>query len=110
MDDRVTPRLRRPGEAAAPVQRFERVVVVGDQAWTLALLRAKGRIEAKGLVLDWQPGQNSIHDRSEIGSGRDVGNVTVQRRTAQGLEDVAHDVTFAFAFSAFRPGGTLHDQ
>lgn len=52
-------------------------------------------------MLTWEPGRNSIHDRSELAAGREVGNVVVQRRTATGLEDAAHDVSFAFAFSAF---------
>ena len=43
-----------------------------------------------------------------ISQGRDVGNVTVQSRTAGGLEDVVHDITFAFVFHAFRIDGTLH--
>jgi hypothetical protein len=37
-----------------------------------------------------------------------VGNVVVQKKTAQGMKDVVHDVTFAFVFHAFKPKGTLH--
>ncbi len=98
----------RPGQAWLPaplpdgVWPFQRVVVVGKEAWTLELLRAKQRIEAGGLVLTWSPGQNSIHDSRRIAEGRDVGNVVVQR----GGEDVAYDVAFAFAFAAFVPDGT----
>ena len=37
-------------------------------------------------------------------------NVTVRRRTAAGLEDVAYDVSFAFAFAAFVPGGPIQHR
>ncbi len=87
-----------------------RVVVVAGEAWTLDYLRRETRVEHDGLVLTWEPGQNSIHDTPEIASGRDVGNVVVRRRTASGLEDVAYDVSFAFAFSAFVPDGVLHRE
>ena len=91
------------------VRSLDRVVVIGVEAWTLKLVRERVRIEWHGLVLSWTAGQNSIHDTKWIAFGRDVGNVTVQRRTDDGgLEDVAYDVAFAFAFAAFRPGGRLH--
>jgi hypothetical protein len=87
---------------------LSRVVRVEDQAWPLENLRAKGRIEQGGLVLTWEAGQSSALDSRKIADGRDVGNVTVQRRAADGLEDVAYDVTFAFVFNAFHPDGQLH--
>ncbi len=92
-------------EGIAPLAR---VVAVGDQAWALDLLRARGRIEAGDLSLAWQPGQASALDTRSIAEGRDVGNVLVRRRTADGPQDVAYDLTFAFVFHAFRPDGTLH--
>ena len=61
-------------------------------------------------MLTWEAGQNSALDTRAIDQGRDVGNVLVQRQGAQGLEDVAYDVTFAFVFHAFRPEGRLHRQ
>jgi len=85
-----------------------RVVVVGEQAWDLRLLRDKGRIEQGDLVITWTAGQNSALDAREIPKGRDVGNVVVQRRTQDGLEDVSYEVTFAFVFKAFHPDGTWH--
>jgi len=88
------------------VGALDRVVVVGDQAWTLKALSTKTRITAGNLVLTWQAGQNSIHDAKWIAFGRDVGNVVVQRAGA----DVPYDVTFAFAFAAFRPEGKLHQD
>ena len=82
--------------------------MVADEAWTIAMLKDAKRIEVDKLVLTWEAGQNSIHDTQLIFRGRDVGNVIVQRKTESGLEDVPYDVSFAFAFSAFVPDGTLH--
>jgi len=92
-------------EGIAPMAR---VVVVGEMAWSLELLQRRERIEADDLILSWEPGQNSALDSRAIAEGRDVGNALVQRRGAEGLEDVAYDVTFAFVFHAFRPDGVLH--
>ena len=110
MDSRKLPRERFPYALPPGVAPLARVVVVAGEAWTLDYLRRETRVEHGGLVLTWEPGQNSIHDTSEIASGRDVGNVVVRRRTASGLEDVAYDVSFAFAFSAFVPDGVLHRE
>ena len=38
-----------------------------------------------------------------IAEGRDIGNLTVQRRTGDGLVDAVHDLTFAFVAHAFLP-------
>ena len=92
------------------VKPYDRVVVVGDEAYTVKLLREKGTIERNGLVISWTPGQNSIHDAKWIPFGRDVGNVVVRRRDPESGEwaDAVHDVTFAFAFKAFVRGGILY--
>jgi hypothetical protein len=72
-------------------------------------LRAHRRLEIGDLIVEWEAGQNSLHDDSLIMASRDVGNVIVSRRGAGGsLEDVPYDVTFAFAFRAFQPDGALH--
>ena len=105
---RAIARLNFPYELPDGVQPLERVVVVGEEAWTVAKLKDAKRIEADKLVLTWEAGQNSIHDTRLIFRGRDVGNVVVQRQTENGLEDVPYDVSFAFAFSAFVPDGKLH--
>ena len=96
------------GDYDGPVPPLARVVVVGDEAWTLESLRNAGRIEQGDLILTWEEGQNSALDSTVIGQGRDVGNVVVQRRVNGGLEDVAHDIPFAFVFHAFVPDGILH--
>jgi hypothetical protein len=99
------------GKAPEGIAPLARVVAVGNQAWSLDLLQARTRIEDGDLVLAWSPGQASALDTFTISEGRDVGNVTVQRRNADGsLEDAVHDVTFAFTFVAFNPDGTLHLQ
>ncbi len=84
------------------------VVAVGDQAWTIDLLREQRRVEADDIVITWEPGQNAVMGAALIAENQDIGNVIVQRRTADGLVDVAHDTTFAFTFNAFHPEGTIH--
>ena len=96
------------GEVPAGIAPLARVVVAGNEAWSLERLRAAGRIEAGELVLSWRPGQTSALDAPRIADGRDVGSVVVQRRRDGRLEDAVHHVTFAFVFHAFEPEGTLH--
>jgi hypothetical protein len=88
-----------------------RVVAVGEEAWTLDLVRERRRIEAGDLVITWEPGQSSPLDQEEIAKGQDIGNVVVQRRASDGgLEDVVYDVGFAFAFHAFHPRAPIHAE
>ncbi len=108
MDTDRIPLSRYSYDLPATIEPTARVVVVGEEARTLALLRRAGRIEAADLIMTWEAGQNSVHDTAVIAAGRDVGNVVVQRRTADGLEDIPYDVSFAFAFRAFLPSGTLN--
>ena len=84
------------------------VVSVEGEAWSLDLLQAEGTIETDDLLISWTPGMASALDASVISQGRDLGNVVVQRKTDAGLEDAVHDLTFAFSFNAFNPGGTIH--
>jgi Protein of unknown function (DUF3179) len=108
---------RRPflydGTLPEGIEPMERVVAVETaagrhEAWALSLLRRQGRIEHGDLVLKWEAGQASALDKSSVAAGRDVGNVIVQRRQGDTWVDVSYDVTFAFAFHAFRPGGPMH--
>ena len=110
MDSSRLPRARFGYTLPEDIEPVARVVVVGEEAWTLDLIQAAGHLETDDLIISWEPGQNSIHDRGLISDGRDVGNVLVQRRTNNGLVDVPYDVSFAFAFSAFVPDGTLHTE
>ena len=84
------------------------VLAVGDEAWSLDLIRREKRIEKGDLIITWEAGQASALDTPDIFAGRDIGNVVVQRRTAAGLVDEVHDLTFAFVFHAFVKGGTLY--
>jgi len=91
------------GRLPRDIRPMARVVAVEDRAWALERLVEELMIEEGDLILSWTPGQNSALDRVNVADGRDVGNVTAQRRTEEGLVDVAHHVTFAFAFHAFYP-------
>jgi len=85
------------------------VVAVGDQAWTLSLLRSRGPLRAGDLILSWSAGAASALDGEVIAEGREIGNVVVQRRQADGsLRDEIYDLTFAFVFKAFFPDGAIH--
>ncbi len=94
------------GQLPKGIEAMARVVAVGNEAWSLSLLRRKGIITKGDLVISWKAGQNSALDSRQIASGRDVGNVIVQR----GGKDVVHDVTFAFVFHAFRRQGLIHTE
>ncbi|NQW00221.1 MAG: DUF3179 domain-containing protein [Rhodospirillales bacterium] len=89
---------------------LDRVVVIGDQAWSLARLRERTRIETDAVVLMWTPGMNSVHDTRWIPFGRDIGNVQAWMKTPSGTSDAVYDTTFAFAFAAFHPKGSWHLQ
>jgi hypothetical protein len=89
------------------VNPMERVVAVEispgkHEAWLLSMIRERGRVEAGNIVIEWSAGQLSALDAVRITESKDVGNVTVRRKTEQGFEDLPYDVTFAFAFHAFR--------
>lgn len=60
------------------------------------------------IRLRWQKGMNSALDSSSIQRGRDIGFVSVQKKSANGYEDIPYDTTFAFAFKAFHPDGIIH--
>jgi hypothetical protein len=97
------------GNSPEGIAPLARVIAVEDRAWSLDLLRERGRIEHGDLVVTWEPGQHSVLDSPLISQGRDVGNALVQRRGDDGsLTDAVHDVTFAFAFHAFRPDSPIH--
>ena len=92
------------------VKPFERVVVIGDAAWTVKRLTEKGAVEKDGFYLGMVPGQNSAHDTKWISFGQDVGNVIARHRDPATGDWVTnpHTITFAFTFRAFYPGGVLY--
>lgn len=84
-----------------------RVVGVDGEAWALELVRDKRRIETDSHVIAWTAGQASALNTRKLAQGRDVGTVTVERKTGNELADAVDDVTLAFVFRAFHPDGTL---
>src|SRR5262249_16899538 len=95
------------------IDPMERVIAVETRpgyhvAWSLPLLRERGTIDAGDIVIKWETGQTSALDKGIIGSGRDIGNVVVQRQQDGRLSDIPYDLPFAFAFHAFRPGSPIH--
>ncbi len=98
------------GKMPEGVPPLARVVAVDGEAWTLDLVRRRGTVTVGGLVIRWTPGQTSPLDSRRIAEGRDIGNVTVERRVGGVLVDVPYDLPFAFAFHAFYPGAPIHTE
>ena len=96
------------GDMPEEIAPLARVVRVGDQAWSLDLLRNRGEILADDLRLTWEPGQASALDASQIAESFDVGNVLVEEKAGDGWQDAVYSVDFAFAFNAFYPKGVIH--
>lgn len=101
---------RRPflyrGDTPPGIRPLARVVVVNDTAYALSLLQKERIIEEDGYRLSWSKGQASALDTHKVADGRDVGNVVVEKQGADGAwRDASYDVTFAFAFHAFKPDG-----
>jgi hypothetical protein len=106
--------LKRPwlynGAMPKGIAPLARVVSIGKQAWSLALVRTNKRITHGDFIITWEAGQNSALDKPLIAEGRDIGNVVVQKKTAKGLVDAVHGIDFAFAFHAFHPDGMIHTK
>ncbi len=94
------------GELPEGIAPLERVVAVGDRAWSFEHLRAMRTVDAGEFVISWEPGQASAVDANMVALGRDVGNITVRSKGSP-PEDVPHHVTFAFVFHAFQPGAEI---
>ena len=93
------------GPLLTQVAPLARVVRVGDKAWSLDMVKAKGEILISDTCrIRWEEGQASALDRSAIAQGLDVGNVVVEEKTVDGnWVDTVYTVDFAFAFRAFYP-------
>ncbi len=91
------------GELPKDINAMARVVVVRDAGDPVAVsmlkVRQDGPLERNGVTISWQEGQASALDTGSIASGRDVGNIIVQKNG----KDVPYDVTFAFVANAFLP-------
>lgn len=99
-------------EGIAPMERVVAVETAPGrhEAYSLALVRRAGTVSAGNLVIKWASGQASALDKGSVAAGREVGNVIVQRHGNGRWADAAYDVTFAFAFHAFRPGSPIHTE
>ncbi len=97
-------------ELPEDIAPLARVIVIGKEAWSLELVKNQKRVERGDLTITWEAGQNSALDTTMIRMGRDVGNVVVQRSGPDGMVDVVHDVSFAFAFHAFYPDAPIHTE
>lgn len=102
------------GDLPDDISPMARVIVVREPGelvvYAMELLSQRQRIEHGDLELRWAPGQASALDTAKIAQGRDVGNITVQRRTEDGPKDVPYDVTFAFVVKAFHPDATIRKK
>lgn len=97
------------GKMPEGISPMERVVVYKQhgkvQAVALSLLAREQTLMHGDIHLEWHAGQASALDTADMGKGRDVGSVTVRRKSAGGgWSDEVHDVTFAFTIEAFHPG------
>lgn len=108
-DSSPVPYFQVQGELPAGVRPMDRVITVGERAWTLDYVRGQKQIETRdGLIITWEEGQNSALDSPIISRGKDVGNTLVSRKTGDGgREPVVYGVDFAFAFRAFHPDGEI---
>ena len=97
------------GRYEGPGSPMSYVIGVEQDAWLLTDVREIKKFSHNDLTIEWQVGMNSSLDTTKISDGRDIGYVTVSRKTPIGRVDVAFDMTFAFVFKAFYPEGIIHE-
>ncbi len=94
------------GDLPKNIPAMARVVVVGDTAYDLNLIRARKILTDGTLRLRYEGDHASALDASTIAKARPVAGVSVQEKDDNGVwHDVPYDVTFAFVFHAFKPNG-----
>ena len=98
------------GRYDGPGSPMSYVVSIDKEAWLLTDIRKAGEVTHNDIRIQWQKGMNSSLDSEHISKGRDIGFVTVQRKTENGYEDIPYDTTFAFAFKAFYPDGIIYEN
>lgn len=91
------------GQLPQNLAPMTRVIAVDNTAISLPLLAQESLIKREGMVFSWRQGQRSALDARLIEKSRDIGNVIV---SLDGV-DVPYVVTFAFAYFAFNPDGSL---
>lgn len=87
------------GDTPKGIAPMAAVLVIGKKAWSLDYIKSKVLVESDGLIIEWQAGQASALEGEMVFQGEDIGNLVVQRDG----KDVAHHLTFAFAYHAFHP-------
>lgn len=89
---------------------MEYLVVVGDEAWPLKLIKRVGGTKHNDLIIKWISRQHSVLNNPTISLSHDIGNVVVMRAIGKGLfKPTDYSVTFAFVFDAFHPDGVVHE-
>lgn len=96
------------GDYDGPGKPLSYVLAVGKDAWLLEDLKKAGTIEHGDLVVRWHEGMNSALDSRQIDEGRDIGFLSVRKKTGNSFKDVPYDLTFGFVFKAFHPDGVIH--
>jgi len=92
-------------EGADPL---DRVVVVGQQAWPLELLRQAGRVEKDDLVVVWKSGRKAAPDRFGRDAGEDVGTVRAFREAGSRRKEENARIQLMHAYQRFTEGGELN--
>ncbi len=96
------------GDLPEGIEPMARVLVFKNKGKPVAValthLQKKKRLKIDNIVIDWEAGQNSALDSSEINKGKDVGNVVVREFLNGKAKDIVYDVTFAFVAHSFHKG------
>ncbi len=95
------------GTLPAGIEPLEYVVIADDRAWALSSLKQQESITSGDITLKWQPGRASALDSRTIAEGRDLGSVTVLRRSDGTDRLIPYKVSFAFVWHAFNPGAPI---
>jgi hypothetical protein len=104
------------GELPKGIDPMARVVVIRGETDTpvmimsLQAVRDHGPVVEKDVTISWSKGQASALDSSSIAKGREVGTIVAQRNVGGTMQDIAHDVTFAFVAHAFHPGMAIRQR
>jgi len=96
------------GALPLEIDPLARVIVVGQTAYALDLIRARGALRDGDLILTHIDDMASPLDAPHVARGRDMGAVAVERLTPDGARVPAlSHIAFAFAFHAFVPEGRI---
>ena len=94
------------GDLPKGIPAMAYVVVVGDTAYDLNLIRSRKTLTDGAVRLRYEGDHASALDASTISRARPIAGVSVQEKGKDGRwHDVPYDVTFAFVFHAFKPDG-----